>query len=503
MPQEMTSTGHEPSGSGRRIGVRILGLIVIAASAAHAAASPGEGAESFDSEPKWDAQNNRSTAVEPRSVRQDFGPSRTRHAGGEAGELGGFISPAAEPAYCALRIPRKTFADPLEASGRLAGNDRPFHVLLGFFNSRTLKEWRTPNTIALRLQGRGDVLFAYVEYATSRWRAGGDNPGGFATLRDSATGRGTLRGFSSHGEPHKWKLRYDPDADGGAGRVTATIDGETAVCRLDPGHKADGAEFDRFGLLNVLKSADGGGELWIDDVNVLGQLETFAQDPSWDEVGNRRTYTTTGVRPRFDFGFSPTRYAGGKAAGELGGVVFRGDCREAHKLASYAARLETLNLARPLHASGKVALRRGVSDSTTLIGFFDSRDSCRTSTSQATAVPTSFLGASIGGPSAEGFYFEPTANLGGGACGSPSPRPPYILPDATPHDWAIDYLPVAGASGPRGRLTVTLDGASTSVEISESSPARTAFDRFGIVTTWIDGNAQEVYFDDLKFTDRP
>jgi hypothetical protein len=93
--------------------------------------------------------------------------------------------------------------------------------------------------------------------------------------------------------------------------------------------------------------------------------------------------------------------------------------------------------------------------------------------------------------------------LGGGASGSPSSRPPYILPDSTPHDWAIDYLPVAGASGSRGRLTVTLDGVSTGVEISESSPAPTAFDRFGIVTTWIDGNAQEVYFDDLKFTDRP
>jgi hypothetical protein len=28
------------------------------------------------------------------------------------------------------------------------------------------------------------------------------------------------------------------------------------------------------------------------------------------------------------------------------------------------------------------------------------------------------------------------------------------------------------------------------------------FDRFGIVTTWIDGNAQDVYFDDLRYTFR-
>src|SRR5207302_4513691 len=28
----------------------------------------------------------------------------------------------------------------------------------------------------------------------------------------------------------------------------------------------------------------------------------------------------------------------------------------------------------------------------------------------------------------------------------------------------------------------------------------TRFDRFGIVTTWIDGNAQRLYFDDLTYT---
>ena len=27
-----------------------------------------------------------------------------------------------------------------------------------------------------------------------------------------------------------------------------------------------------------------------------------------------------------------------------------------------------------------------------------------------------------------------------------------------------------------------------------------AFDRFGIVTSWIDGNSQDVYWDDLSYT---
>ena len=34
----------------------------------------------------------------------------------------------------------------------------------------------TPNSVALRLYGRGDVFYAFVEYATGRWRAGGDSP---------------------------------------------------------------------------------------------------------------------------------------------------------------------------------------------------------------------------------------------------------------------------------------------------------------------------------------
>ena len=36
------------------------------------------------------------------------------------------------------------------------------HALVGFFNAETINEWRTPNTIALRIQGRGDRFFAFV-----------------------------------------------------------------------------------------------------------------------------------------------------------------------------------------------------------------------------------------------------------------------------------------------------------------------------------------------------
>lgn len=458
-----------------------------------------ERTERFDRDPGWEGRNNRAAAPPPRTIRQDFGYSPTAHAGRAAGEMGGFITPAAEPAYYARKIPTRTLQDPLTASGTLACTGRQFNVLIGFFNASTLNEWRTPNSLALRIYGRGEVFYAYVEYATGRWRAGADNPGGFATVRDPETGREGLRGFATGGAVHTWSLRYDPNGNNGGGAITVTLDGETAVCHLDPGHKADGATFNRFGLLTVLKQADDGGEVWLDDVTINGETEHFSRDPRWEGFQNRRTYLTKNVRPRFDFGYSPTRYAGGQAAGELGGLVYRGDCRDPDKMAAYGDRLSILTLDRPLRASGKVCLRRGISDSTTLIGFYHSVDSLVSSPSQSSAFPRHFLGVAIEGPSSEGFLFYPVCAVGADSRSGVRAGPPPIYPDGAVHDWTLEYDP-AGADG-KGRITVTLDGRAVSIDLAAAHRAAGArFDRFGIVTTWIDGNAQVVYFDDLRYT---
>jgi hypothetical protein len=459
--------------------------------------------ESFDRDPAWESHNNRATKPEPREVRQDFGHSSTRHCRSKAGEIGGFITPAAETAYFATPVSRSTFDDKLTASGKFVGEGRQFHVLVGFFHSTTLNEWRTPNSIVLRLYGRGDVFYAYVEYATSRWRAGGDNPGGFALVGDSEKpGRQRLKGFASQGTVHDWSLTYDPQGNGGTGSITARIDDQTAICHLDEGHKGDGATFDRFGLLAIPKHFDQGGEVWLDDVSINGRLHDFSTEIGWEGKGNRRTYVTQSVRPRFDFGFSPTHFAGGKKSGELGGVVFRGDNRDPDRIASYADRLTDLSIGKPLRASGRVALRRGISDSTVLLGFFHSHDSRAVSQSQTSGFPANFLGVAIEGPSREGFLMYPVYSLADGTQGyARGPEVPHILPDGTPHDWSLEYTPPAANKG--GRLAFTFDGKSVALEPPRGEgkgPVR--FDRFGIVTTWIDGNAQHVYFDDLTYTAR-
>jgi hypothetical protein len=89
-------------------------------------------------------------------IRQDFGFSPDTHnAGGRPGEVGGLIQPAAEPAYYAKPFPAATLADGFEASGTLLVEKGKGHFLLGFFNAGTINEWRTPNSLVLRIISRG------------------------------------------------------------------------------------------------------------------------------------------------------------------------------------------------------------------------------------------------------------------------------------------------------------------------------------------------------------
>jgi hypothetical protein len=240
--------------------------------------------------------------------------------------------------------------------------------------------------------------------------------------------------------------------------------------------------------------------LWLDDVNLLGVVETFTTDPAWEGRGNHRLYETTNIRPRFDFGYSATHFAGGTAPGELGGLVFRGDIREPSRMACYGDRVGPLSLDRSLRASGTIALRRAVSDSTTLLGFYHSRKSVEVNSSQASALPEHFLGLAVEGPSREGFFVYPVYRVVGDheghLDGSDLPR---ILPDGTPHGWTLSYHPAVSGGG--GKIALSLDGRTAQVNLRPQDRLPGGlFDRFGIVTTWIDGNGQSIYFDDLTYT---
>ncbi len=450
--------------------------------------------ETFDVNPNWEGRNNRATDPGARQITQNFGfSSSTSNAGGSAGEIGGLVTPAGEPAFYGKVIGPLSFNDTLSASGTINVPQGGGHTLIGFFNADTANEWRTPNTIALRIYGRGTYFLVYLEYGTGLWRAGGGSFGGEAAIPSGAA-------------DYPFSFTYDPNGADGRGTVSATFGNYSTVMTLDAGHKLDGAVFNRFGILNVMKSADDPGSIWMDDVTINGVTHSFSVDPGWDQRNNRRIYTTTNVRPRFNFGYAASNLAGGASPGEIGGATFRGDSRvefNGSRMAYYGGRLnETLTLNTRLHAEGKVGFQRGVSDSTTLIGFFHSTDSMRSNDSQNSATPENFVGAAIEGPSADGFYFYPTYGLdqeGVRASGNRgSPTPPFIYPNGQSRGWTLDYDP--NGNGGTGSIIVRLDGQAVTLKLDAGHKQIGAhFNRFGMITTHIDGSGQTVYFDDLTY----
>src|ERR1044071_6471677 len=64
--------------------------------------------EDFARDPKWQAHNNRPDPSVCQQKVQDFGYSRTNHAGGEVGEIGGVVSRSLTPAAYARKIEPRT-----------------------------------------------------------------------------------------------------------------------------------------------------------------------------------------------------------------------------------------------------------------------------------------------------------------------------------------------------------------------------------------------------------
>jgi hypothetical protein len=247
--------------------------------------------------------------------------------------------------------------------------------------------------------------------------------------------------------------------------------------------------FNRFGILNQQISGDN-LTLYLDNVEIDGVKEDFAQDPGWEGAGNRVTFTDRVIRPVHDFGWRSTDFAGGDP-GEVGGVVWRVESTQPDQACYYGVPIGRLTLDQELEASGKVCFRAAAADSAVLVGWFNSRTFIG-------APPANFLGILVEGPSRIGHYFRPV-------CGSSddvkcvAPEGPVIRPDSRPHTWRLHYDPTA--SDGHGRVLVTLDDESVAWDLPpEIRAGNAAFDRFGFVSWHRGGHFVEIYFDDLTYS---
>lgn len=201
--------------------------------------------------------------------------SNTDVAGKAAGEIGGTVSTSATPAYYAQKIPPKSLDDELTASGSISLPAQPASttaVFIGWFNS-DFRGWRFPNCVGFWVSGGdapNDEVHTYG--LTGVWnRNMGAKPTGFRIPRD--------------GSRHNWTLKYDPKANEGNGAISFALDGQKPfIANLPPGHMAQDATFDRFGLLQAQASRDP-LTLFLDDVQYNGKAQDFSADPGWQQGG--------------------------------------------------------------------------------------------------------------------------------------------------------------------------------------------------------------------------
>lgn len=454
------------------------------------ASRAGERSQEFRSDPGWESFRSRLIPSPIPITRQDLGHRATRNAGGRAaGELGGWVQRSTRPSWVARPIPPRTFEQAMTASGTLAVThaEGGSGALVGWFH-RDSRGWRTPNSLAFRIDGNGGKYWVLFEYGTRHGLTGGG-----ATFEGRYQTTAT-RPFLADGTPHRWSLSYDPEAANGLGEIRFTFDDQAYAAPLDPGHKGDGAEFDRFGIFNQQITGDG-LELYIDDLEVDGEAEAFDRDPNWEARDHRVSFPDRVRRPYHDFGFSPTAHAGGEP-GELGGILWRDEAP-----AYYADEVPRLSLDHPLSASGRLVLRAGAADSAAYLGWLSSVEKQGKATPEYETPQRSLIGLLIEGPSRVGHYVRPVFRDASGAGGT-TEEGPILRPDGQPHRFAIAYRPDQDSRG--GRLTVRLDDQERTLNVSPEQRARGAvLDRFGLFNLQSGGHHVELYLDDLSYTAGP
>jgi len=493
--------------------VMIAGLALAVCGAAGDGLPPVK-VEHFDRDPGWEGINNRVAPQRFPTVVQDFGYSSTNVAGIAAGELGGRVTRAAEPAFYADRIGPLSLDDPLHAAGTFALTKTAAGsgVFFGFFRAQQPGAGGRPiSSLGLDFDAERSGARLAVRLITAKNQSCG------TFITPFLPGKFRPTPLRNDGTRYAWTLDYDPYAADDHGRFIFTLrsaahrpgeletaempeehrretrrrfpDQTTFSVDLPEGFKQQATVFDHFGLMNMMK--DGGAlVIYFDDLQYAGRRQEFSADPSWDGYGNRRTYQATSAPGAHDFGFSNTSHAGGQP-GEIGGIFWRGG-----KFGCYAAHVGPLSLDDRLEASGSVVLQVGAPDSDMYFGWFNGQTGA-----PAPADGGPFVGIHVGGPTRVGHYLRPAYAVSPQVRGT-VPSGPVLQPDKVCR-WSLVYDPAAEAG--RGAIEAALGDQTVRLPLQEGvrkSAHDARLDRFGLWTSTAGGQVVRVYFDDIRYTVR-
>jgi len=475
-------------------------LIALFASATTAELPTTLKSQSFDQDPHWDSSRNRQTP--DKIAHQDFGYSpNTNFAGQAKGEIGGQVQRSTIPAYYAETIAPKTLDDKLDFSGSFAVPQRSAAgICFGFFNSHQNDGSGRPVQglfLDIGFKSAGGHLAIHVTNSANQSCGVMVTPVIKPKPRGpDASQRLALR---ADGTRYNFDLHYDPGGANNNGQVRfilhsnsqtpASFENKDFTVDLPAGFKQQNATFDRFGLLNIMKSG-GVATIYFDDLTYNGKAEDFSNDPHWTESNNRGTFSEKDQVGVQNFGYSPdTNFAQGKSKGEIGGTFWRSE----EHWAFYADKFPTpLTLNDRLEAHGRIIHLVGAPDSAAHFGFFSTNDKA------ASPIHTAnFLGVSIGGPTRVGHYLAPYYITAAGSSAHVKTAP--VLVPSKLHDFSFVYDP--GANNNHGALTVTLDSESITLNLKPDAKSDgAAFDHFGLLSSGPGGQMVKLYLDDLTYT---
>jgi len=252
---------------------------------------------------------------------------------------------------------------------------------------------------------------------------------------------------------------------------------------LPPGFKNEGAVFDRFGIINGLKSGHV-MTIHFGDVTYNGKIQDFSKDPGWEGSHNLGIFSNPMPLGAHDFGYSPTNYAGG-SPGEMGGVLWR-----CGRYAYYADRVGPLTLDDRLEAKGRVVMVVGGVDADVYLGWFNGANKQRPPTQAG-----HFLGVHVGGPTRVGHYFQPAFTTAHGTTIHAKAGP--LLLAGKVYNWSLVYDTTAESG--RGTIQVTLGEQSETLVLRKGDKENVQLDRFGLFTPAAGGQLVRIYLDDLKY----